>query len=183
MNCQQESPRIAVTSDHQDHQDRSPQLRTWNPRISLAEVERASGQAPQDPPSQMTGFLGCCLLLEFLLNLYRCLMLIGSLGICTHKVMRMSLIVKALLRMCRNHKTEAGSRHNMFSGQLFLAAWHVTLNLPSCQVATELEGRGDDVIRMIKAFYDQAFTAHEKKYIELTRFLELTREKQKRRTE
>lgn len=74
----------------------------------------------------------------------------------------------------------------MFSGQLFLAAWHVThvtLNLPSWQVATELEGRGDDVIRMIKAFYDQAFTAHEKKYIELTRFLELTREKQKRRTE
>eukprot|EP00434_Breviolum_minutum_P042280 symbB.v1.2.037627.t1/scaffold5607.1/size25383/4 len=36
--------------------------------------------------------------------------------------------VRALLRMCRNHKTE---------------------------VATELEGRGDDVIRMIKAFYDQ----------------------------
>lgn len=43
MNCQQKSPRIAVTSDHQDHQDRSPQLRTWNPRISLVEAERASG--------------------------------------------------------------------------------------------------------------------------------------------
>ena len=38
-------------------------------------------------------------------------------------------LAKALLRMCRNQKSE---------------------------VATELEDRGDDVVRMIKAFHDQA---------------------------